>query len=97
MNAFAFDTWRYSKLLQQAGIMPEQADAHAEALALTLVEPASQRVMTKQDGERLEARLTQEIREVKTEMKLFEQRMTIKLGSMLILAIGVMTALSKLV
>ena len=100
MNAFAFDTLRYSKLLQQAGVVPEQADAHAEALAQTLVEPVSQQVMTKQDGEQLEARLTQEIRtvrtELRTEMQLLEQRMTIKLGSMLVLATGAMAALNKL-
>ncbi len=65
--------------------MPEQqAEIQAEAMA----ELVEERLATKQDLKELEVSL-------KHEMKEMEMRMTIRLGGMIVLAIGVVATLVK--
>ena len=72
--------------LRQRDFPRRRAQAHAlsDVLHANLTELA-----TKTDLNALEARLTAQIREI-------ELRMTIKLGSMLVIAVGVIAALVKL-
>ncbi|VCU70588.1 hypothetical protein PIGHUM_02664 [Pigmentiphaga humi] len=86
--ALTFDTLQYSKRLQQAGMAAPLAEAQAEALAHVLGASTGD-LLTHADGERIEASL-------KGELRLLEQRMTIKLGSLLVVAVGVMAVLDKL-
>ncbi len=79
--AVAFDTLAYSRRLRAAGVPEEQAAAHAEALA----ELATDHLATKADIRELEHKLTE-----------LEYRLTIRIGGMLTVAVGVMTALNKL-
>lgn len=98
--ALTFDTLQYSKRLQQAGMAAPLAEAQAEALAQVLVTSTAD-LMTRADGERIEAELKgveQALRtELRTELRLLEQRMTIKLGSLLAVAVGAMAMLDKLI
>ena len=81
MSTVTIDTLQVSKDLQTAEFSPVQADALARLLRAQQESDLTQ-LVTK---EFLDARLTQ-----------LEQRMTITLGGMLVIAVGVIAALVKL-
>ena len=85
MVAIMFDTHAFVKELTQAG-MPE---AQAEVLARNQATLIDEKLATKQDLEALESRLKRDMREM-------ELRLTLRLGSMMVVAIGVVAALVKL-
>jgi hypothetical protein len=61
----AFDTLTYAKKLQEAGVPPLQAEAHANALR----DLAEDNLATKRDLADLEAKLGQEIKGVETSLR----------------------------
>jgi len=81
MIAITFDTLKYANTLKAAGIKPDQAEAQAKALA-DVLEVNLKDLATKGD-------LESGLREL-------ELRMTIKLGAMLVVVVGVIAALIKL-
>jgi hypothetical protein len=92
MAAITFDTLKYANRLKAAGAEPKVAEAEAEALAevfeLNLNEIATRedlKHMEERLNERLEARLLQ-----------LEQRMIIKLGGLMVVAIGAVATLVKI-
>ena len=85
MATIAFDTHAFVKELTQAG-MPE---AQAEVLARSQATLIDEKLATKQDLKELEAHLRHDMKEL-------ELRLTIRLGSMMVVAIGVVAALVKL-
>ena len=66
--------------------MPE---AQAEVLARSQATLIDEKLVTKQDLKELEARLRHDMKEL-------ELRLTIRLGSMMVVAVGVVAALVKL-
>ncbi len=77
MNPMNFDTLKYAKRLQAAGM--ENRVAEEQALALSeLMEHTTQHLATKSD------------------LQFLEQRMVIKLGTLMVACIGAVTALLKL-
>lgn len=95
----AFDTLKYSKRLKDAGVLPAQAEAEAEALAEVL-EVNLKDLATKADLAREAEYLRRDIREMEQRIDArfvqLEQRMTIKLGGLMVVAVGVVAALVKL-
>jgi Tfp pilus assembly protein PilO len=92
MAAITFDTLKYANRLKAAGAEPKVAEAEAEALAevfeLNLNEVATRedlKHMEERLNERLEARLLQ-----------LEQRMIIKLGGVMVVAIVAVATLVKI-
>ncbi|MGZ5054738.1 MAG: DUF1640 domain-containing protein [Methylobacter sp.] len=92
MAALTFDTLKYANRLKAAGAESKIAEAEAEALAevfeLNLNEIATRddlKHMEERLNERLEARLLQ-----------LEQRMVIKLGGLMVVAIGAVATLVKI-
>jgi len=92
MAAITFDTLKYANRLKAAGAEPHIAEAEAEALAevfeLNLNEVATRedlKHMEERLNERLEARLIQ-----------LEQRMIIKLGGLMVVAVGTVATLVKI-
>ena len=85
MASIPFDTHAFVKELTAAG-MPE---AQAEVLAKSQANLIDEKLATKQDLRELEARLRRDMKEL-------ELRLTIRLGSMMVVAIGVVAALVKL-
>lgn len=85
MVAITFDTHVFVKKLIGAG-MPE---AQAEILAAEQAALIEDKLATKRDLAEMEARL-------KAEIVAGEQRMTIRLGGMLVVAVGAVAALVKL-
>jgi len=81
MSAITFDTLKFANRLKSAGVPSAQAEAEAEALA-EVFDLAGRDLATK---EYLDARLTQ-----------LEQRMTIKLGALMVGTVGIVAALVKL-
>ena len=88
MATIAFDTLRFSKRLKDAGVLPAQAEAEAEALAEVL-EVNLKDLATKEDLIHMEARFEARLVQL-------EQRMVIKLGSLMLLAVGIVATLVKL-
>jgi hypothetical protein len=81
----AFDTLRYAQRLQQVGVAREQAETHAELARDMVIADLA----TKAD-------LAAAVRELQAEMKVLEQRMTIKLGAMIAAAVAIVVAAQKL-
>ncbi len=106
MATIAFDTLKFAKRLKDAGIPEKQAEAEAEALAevleVNLNELATKRDMKemetllKRDMGELEIRLKHEIELARLELRDLERRMTIKLGGLMVVAVGAVAALVKL-
>jgi hypothetical protein len=88
MNAVTFDALKYANTLKKAGFTPEQAEAQASALS-EVMEINLKELATKGDiaslRQEIDARFIQ-----------LEQRLTIRLGTMLTIAIGAIVALTKL-
>lgn len=84
MNALTFDTLKYANTLKKAGFTQEQAEAQAGALS-EVMEVNLNELATKAD-----------IAMLRQEMVQLEQRMTIRLGTMLTISVGAIVALTKL-
>jgi 2-phosphoglycerate kinase len=95
MTVLSFDTLKFARRLQAAGmdarLAEEQAEALAEALDANLQELATRAdiAVVRKDLQQLES-------DLRKEMLLLEQRLIIKLGSMLVVAVGAVAALVKL-
>ena len=81
-----------SKMAKQA---EAEAEVLSEALEVNLTELATNEVLKRDLGD-VELRLKHEIDLVRLEMRDIERRMTIKLGALMVLAIGVVATLVKL-
>ena len=84
MARIAFDTLAYAKRLKEAGVPERQAEVQAEAMA-DLVE---ERLVTKRDLKDSEERLGNRMSEL-------EYRLTVRLGSMIVVAVSILAALVK--
>jgi hypothetical protein len=87
MAAVTFDTLKFVKTLQAAGVDTPQAEAFAAAVRDS-TDAAD--LATKADLREVKAELKSDLREL-------ELRMTIKLGTMLVATVGVAVALMKLI
>jgi hypothetical protein len=81
MATITFDTLKFANRLKSAGVSSAHAEAEAEALA-EVFDLAGRDLVTK---EYFDTQLTQ-----------LEQRMTIKLGALMVGAVGIVAALVKL-
>ena len=87
-NIFTFDTHDFVKRLIGAG-MPE---AQAEILAKEQSRVVRERLANKQDIMEVQ----RAIQEVKRDIRELEQKLTIRLGAMLVVGVTVLAALDKL-
>jgi hypothetical protein len=100
MNAVPFDTLRMAQRLQAAGFSGPQAAGASEALAEALVgaglatkgDLVTLRTELKADIAGLQADLDGKIAGLQGAIELLRRDMTIKLGGMIILAVGVLLA-----
>lgn len=83
--AYAFDTLGYAKLLRDAGVPIDQAEAHAEAARAFIMSELA----TRSDLEVLR-------RELETKIDNQTLRMTVRLGGMIGIAIAVLAAVIRL-
>ena len=87
-----FDSLGYVRRLEQAGVERVTAEAHADAARDYILAG----VATKGDVEHLADVIEASTKELRSEMALLEQRMTIKLGTFLVVAVGAIVALQRL-
>jgi len=85
MSAITFDTHAYIKKLEAVGVTEKQAEVQAQAIS----ELVNDRLVTKEDLEHATKELEHTIKEL-------EYRLVIRLGGMMVVAIGIVTALVKL-
>ena len=101
--AYAFDTLGYAKRLRDAGVRPEEAEAHAEAARDFIMTE----LVTKQDLEvtrrlleaemqNLELRLTSSIGRLESRIDAIELRLLVRVGGMLAIAVAILAAIIKL-
>lgn len=94
MATIAFDTLKFSKRLKDAGVPEKQAEAEAEALAEVL-EVNLKELSTRRDIDELRIEFRHELELMRLELRDLERRMTIKLGGLMVVAVGVVAALDK--
>ena len=84
MAALTFDTLKFARRLKDAGMDPRLAEEQAEAVAEAL--QINREDLATKAG----------IADLRKEMQLLEQRLTIKLGAMLVVAVGIVATLVKI-
>ena len=92
MVAITFDTLKYANRLKAAGAESRIAEAEAEALA-EVFELNLKEVATREDLKQMEDRLNEKM---DARFLQLEQRMIIKLGGLMVVAIGVVATLVKI-
>jgi len=100
--AIVFDTLEYASRLKRAGFTEQQAEAQVQALAAIVNDNLATKqdlgdLATKQDLLALKHDLAALKQEVKQDMRDLEHRLTLRMGTMLSVAVGVVAALVKLV
>ncbi len=107
MTALTFDTLKFANRLKAAGVSPGHAEAEAEALS-EVFEANTSALATKQDLREYESAIRADLQLLDTKISSMEERfndkleklemrMTIKLGSIMVLGVGLMVTLSKLI
>jgi hypothetical protein len=99
MASITFDTLKYVNTLKNSGYTQEQAEGQAMAQAALLsevLEFSRQDVATKGDIAAVKSDIALLRQDMDARFILLEQRMTIKLGTMLAAAVGLSMALAKL-
>ena len=92
MVAITFDTLKYANRLKAAGAESRIAEAEAEALA-EVFELNLKEVATRDDLKQMKERLNEKM---DARFLQLEQRMIIKLGGLMVIAIGAVATLVKI-
>ncbi|MHB9103224.1 MAG: hypothetical protein ACYC2E_17160 [Sulfuricella sp.] len=92
MSTITFDTHSFVKKLKAVGFTEEQAEVFANEQA-TLIED---RLATKHDILLLEKDIKEIEANLRRDLRELEYRLTIKLGTLMVIAVGVVTTLVKL-
>lgn len=95
MATITFDTLKFANKLKSAGVLPEHAEAEAEALA-DIFETHLDQLTTKRDLTELEIKLHHQLEILRLEMRDVERHMTIKLGALMVVAVGAVATLDKI-
>ena len=88
-----FNTLKYARILEEAGFSRDQAETSIKIL----VEVMDEKMATKQDLQKLEAKLDYSMGQIESKLVILESRLTIKMGTMLAASIAVLTAIQKLI
>ena len=89
MNVANFDSLSYANRLKAAGMDAGLAEVQASAMS-EVIHGHFQTLSTKQEVQQLG-------HDLRKDMQLLEQRMVIKLGSLMVLAVGVVATVVKLI
>ena len=99
MTAITFDTLKFANRLKQVGVPSAHAEAEAEALA-DMLEANLGELATKADILDVKKELSSNMQHLEQKMSAqfiqLEQRMTIKLGTLMVVAVSIVATLVKL-
>jgi hypothetical protein len=90
--AYTFDSLGYAKRLRDRGVPQEQAEAHAEAARDFIMAE----LVTKTDLLATKQELQSSITELRHNMDTQTLRLTVRLGAMVVVAIGALATIMKL-
>ena len=93
MATFVFDTHQAIQNLKEAGV----AETQAEAMVALVGSAFGENVATKADVQRLEQKLEYEIRSVRSDLQAMEQRITLKLGGLMLAGLGLLFAAQRFI
>ena len=93
MATFVFDTHQAIQNLKEAGV----SETQAEAMVALVGSPFGENVATKADVQRLEQKLEYEIRSVRSDLQAMEQRITRKLGGLMLAGLGLLFAAQRFI
>jgi len=97
-HAITFDTLKYANKLKEAGFTEQQAEIQAETIkdqSEAIREIIEDKLVTKKDLKQLENEIKKEIEDVRKEINLMSYKLTIRLGSIMVVGIVVLAALIK--
>lgn len=98
MATLTFDTLKFANTLKEAGVPDKQAEAEARAVAEAFAANTSE-LATKADLRaevtRLDNKIDSRFESLTKEIQAMELRLTIKLGTFLAVAVGVLIAVLK--
>jgi hypothetical protein len=99
MTVITFDTLKFANRLKQVGVPSAHAEAEAEALA-DMLEANLGELATKADILDVKKELSSNMQHLEQKMSAqfiqLEQRMTIKLGTLMVVAVSIVATLVKL-
>ncbi|MBF0609782.1 MAG: DUF1640 domain-containing protein [Magnetococcales bacterium] len=90
-HVIPFDTLAFVKRLKDAGVPEVQAEAHAETMKMVQASQLEE-LVTRRDLKDMEAATKADILDLKRDIKELEYRMTIKLGTLIVAAVGLLFA-----
>lgn len=90
-----FDTLAFCKRLQDGGVPPDQAEAHARAQADFLADYPLSEMTTKKDLERFATKEDLDRFATKQDLELLGKTITIRLGGIVVLGIGALAVLMQ--
>lgn len=94
MTTITFDTLEFVQTLREADVPEKQAQATANAFKAA---QGSAELATKADLKEVKGDFKAEINQLRHEIHEMEQRMTIRLGGMLVVAVTVIVGLIKII
>jgi hypothetical protein len=90
---YAFDTLGYAKRLRDSGVPQPQGEAHAEAARDFVMAE----LVTKTDLQALSAHFDAKLANMDAKLDTLSLRLTVRLGAMLVVAVGLLATVIKLV
>lgn len=96
MATITFDTLKFVEKLKAGGVPEAQAKVEAEALAEVFADAMENQLASKTDIVRLENILQNHTARLENRLETIELRLTLKMGGMLVIAVGVIAALARL-
>ena len=103
MTTITFDTLKFANTLKEAGVPATQAEAEARAVAAAIRETLDDAVTSPRETSDLRADLREfkqtterDFSDLRKEIHAAELRLTIRLGAMMAVAVGIVAALVKL-
>src|SRR5262245_22892629 len=98
-----FNSLKYAKILENAGVNREQAEAHVQIMTEFMESSFATKQDLKDQGTELRAEMKElgselraEMAKLQSEMKLLESRMVAKLGGIVVIGMGALLTLAKL-
>ena len=93
---YAFDTLSYARHLKERGVPQEQAEAHADAARQFIMAELVTKTDLQNAFGQLDGKITAATSQLDAKLDTLGLRLTVRLGVMLVAALGILATLQKL-